>query len=59
MLKGRNSAFNTGKHVTPQRYPEDISKLAIFTKPLILLAEMVVVPVVGLEPTRLVTGPGF
>jgi hypothetical protein len=42
-----------------QRYADDVCKQTVFTKPLIILTRIALVPVVGLEPTRLVKGPGF
>ena len=53
----RKTAFNTGGYVMPQRYAADLRFGVMFINTLILLAIIEMVPVVGFEPTRLVTGP--
>jgi hypothetical protein len=57
-MTSKNISDDAGS-VTQRRYPDTIPKRSIFVKHLILLVEIELVPVVGLEPTRLVKGPGF
>jgi hypothetical protein len=58
-LPAVSNTINTGGHVNPQRYPKLNSAAAILLNTLIVLVIFNLVPVVGLEPTRLFKAPGF
>ena len=50
---------NTRRYLMPYRYAKLSARNTTCTNTLILLARVDVVPVVGLEPTRLFKAPGF
>ena len=54
-----SNTINTGRHVMRERYASTKGHGENLTEPLYLLDFIELVPVVGLEPTRLFKVPGF